>query len=169
MEIILYSTNLMHDIDQWTFRLGNVHVADMELRDEAQSHIKERKTDASFYYRKVENAIGDMVMMMGDRAEKAETEQGDDRLKVKESWKVVTAHDEQYGSDAGVLAKVMHHYVVAHVMKHWCAIYAVDKMRFFDDELKGSEVSLRAALYTMRAPVKFRRKRVEYESTVTLG
>lgn len=155
MDINLGWTYLKHDIDQWTWRLGDMRKEDPGKRFSSQSDDNE--ADETFIRRKIEEAVvtlkvslsGLLEDMPGDSDDSLDTDTGNWVLRMK---------DRRGGYDGESLATLAHKYVVWFVLWNWCLIYFEELAGKFEEELKGIASNIEEAAYSRKAPRKCKRK-----------
>lgn len=155
MKVTLYYKYLMHDIDQWTYRLANVRIENPDLKSSAQSSSV--ATDVSFYRRKIEDGVAHLRMILSDELVKTH-EDADDILDLnKASWEFQFKEDTSVSADSTACAEKMHRFVLMHVIRDWAGVYAPDAASMAESNLEDAKNALDEGLYALELPIKHRR------------
>lgn len=156
MDITLCWKYLKHDIDQWTWRLGEAWKDAGVHRSEAQSDDSE--ADVNFVRRKVAEAVATLRVLLSERLEDSESASADDVLDTEcEDW-LFFLKESIRTQASPELADLMHRYVVWYVVWKWCLIYFPDRAQAFGSELSAIAASVEEAAYKRGMPRKFKRK-----------
>lgn len=156
MEIVLYWRYLSHDIDQWTWRLGNMRKADPDQRFQSQSD--EREEDLSFIRRNVEEGLSALRLIFADRLEDGVDGSCDDTLdQDTESWSIHLKGGGRH-MDTGDLTALCHKYVVWYALWNWSLIYFEEIAAKLEEKLSGIAANIEDTAYRLKAPKKFKRK-----------
>lgn len=155
MEICLKWDYLKHDIDQWTWRLGDTRKEEGEKRFSSQSD--DSLTDDIFLRRKVEEAVSSLRVLLFDRLDYSPVEI-DNTLDAGIMEWIFPFRDNDRGLDSDSLVKLMHRYVVWYVLWAWCLIYFEEMSDRFGGELQSLADSVVEAAYMRKAPKKYKRR-----------
>lgn len=165
MEIRLKWDYLKHDIDQWTWRLGDTRKEEGEKRFSSQSD--DSLTDDIFLRRKVEEAVSSLRVMLFDRLDHSPGGV-DDILDTGVAEWSFPFRDSNRGTDSDSLVKLMHRYVVWYVLWAWCLIYFEEMADRFGRELQSLADSVVLAAYMRKAPRKYKRRPLADVDEVTV-
>lgn len=157
MEIVLGWDCLKHDIEQWTWRLGDTRKEDPGERFQSQSD--DRAEDGTFIRRKTEEAVAALRLVLSDRLETGGTGKvSDDTLDTGTASWVIRLREGGRLSGADGLADLAHKYVVWYALWNWSLIYFTDMSAKLEEELKVIAGELEDSAYRLVAPRKYKRK-----------
>lgn len=165
MEIRLKWDYLKHDIDQWTWRLGDTRKEEGEKRFSSQSD--DSLTDDIFLRRKVEEAVSSLRVLLSDRLDHSPGGV-DDILDTGVAEWSFPFRDSNRGTDTASLVKLMHRYVVWYVLWAWSLIYFEEMSAWYRGELQSMADSVVEVAYTRKAPRKYKRRPLADVDEVTV-
>lgn len=150
MDIQLKYNYLVHDIDQWTYRLAKIRIADDEIRNEAQS--SNISTDITFYRRKIEEAIARLMVILAGRITKTGTTANSDLNTSKTTW-TFAFNGSIYYTSLQAIANIMHKYVVRSVIVDWARTYAPEAIASLEAELEQLKQDVITESFRRKSPV----------------
>lgn len=158
MKITLEWKFLQHDIEQWTWRLANNRIADIEQRDNAQAD--NIGSDVSFYKRKVGEACAELKEKLRKSVIYTHDAQNDALETANDKWELLFDIDSRSYIDAESMAAMVHQFVIRKVMLWWAEIHSPNDAKPFADEAESLKAKIEDSVYKKKAPARCSTKNI---------
>ena len=146
--ITLRKANVIHDIDQWTYRVAKMRIADWESRSDAQSSDSDE--DQPYYLRKITEAVAKVRSILSDRIADSEIAASDD-LPSSSTWDI-TLTEGNFTTSVHTLTDLIHRYVVRSVLADWALAYAGDAAAQFQTEAETAKAEMKHEAMSRKRP-----------------